>query len=71
MTTKSFAAVSPPRSKPRTTSRSSAEAGDADEALDGIRDARPDVAVLDVRLGEGNGIDVCRQITSEFPEVKC
>jgi two-component system response regulator DevR len=29
----------------------------------------PDVAVLDVRLGDGNGIDVCREITSEFPDV--
>ena len=34
-----------------------------------IRDCRPDVAVLDVRLGDGNGIDVCRQITSEFDDV--
>ena len=46
------------------------EAGDADEALAEIARCRPDVAVLDVRLGEGNGIDVCRQITSEYPEVK-
>jgi two-component system response regulator DevR len=46
------------------------EAGDADEALAEIERCRPDVAVLDVRLGEGNGIDVCRQITSDHPEVK-
>jgi len=46
------------------------EAGDADEALAEIARCRPDVAVLDVRLGEGNGIDVCRQITSDYPEVK-
>jgi two-component system, NarL family, response regulator DevR len=46
------------------------EAGAAGEALDIIRECSPDVAVLDVRLGEGNGIDVCRQITSEMPEVK-
>jgi DNA-binding NarL/FixJ family response regulator len=46
------------------------EAGSSDEAISVIRDCRPDVAVLDVRLGEGNGIDVCRQIGSEFPEVK-
>ena len=45
------------------------ESGDARDALEEIARCSPDVAVLDVRLGDGNGIDVCRQITSEFPEV--
>jgi len=48
------------------------EASTAEEAIAGIREHTPDVAVLDVRLGDGehNGIDVCREITTEFPLVK-
>jgi len=46
------------------------EAGDVEHALDEIRRCLPDVAVLDVRLADGSGIDVCRQITAEFPDVK-
>ena len=38
------------------------ETGDADTALDEIRRCSPDVAVLDVRLGDGNGIDVLRAL---------
>lgn len=46
------------------------EAGSADEALAVVEQCNPDVAVLDVRLGDGNGIDVCREITSTHPEIK-
>jgi two-component system, NarL family, response regulator DevR len=47
------------------------EAGTAGEALRRIPAARPDVAILDARLPDGNGIDVCRDIRSAHPEVHC
>jgi two-component system, NarL family, response regulator DevR len=47
------------------------EAGTADEALRRIPAVRPDVAVLDVRLPDGNGVEVCREIRSRHPEVQC
>jgi two-component system response regulator DevR len=47
------------------------EAGTAAEALARIPAARPDVAVLDARLPDGSGIDVCRDIRSSMPEVRC
>jgi two-component system, NarL family, response regulator DevR len=47
------------------------EAGTAGEALRRIPAARPDVAILDARLPDGNGIDVCRDIRSAHPEVRC
>jgi DNA-binding NarL/FixJ family response regulator len=47
------------------------EAGTADEALSRIPPTRPDVAVLDVRLPDGNGVEVCREVRSRHPEVQC
>jgi len=47
------------------------EAGTAEEALSRIPAARPDVAVLDARLPDGSGIDVCREIRSAVPETYC
>ncbi len=47
------------------------EAGSATEAMKALEFADPDVAVLDISLGDGNGIDVCRQITEQFPDVSC
>jgi DNA-binding NarL/FixJ family response regulator len=47
------------------------EASTAGEALRRIPAARPNVAVLDARLEEGSGIDVCREIRSAHPEVGC
>jgi two-component system response regulator DevR len=47
------------------------EAGTAGEALTGIPAHQPNVAVLDARLPDGNGIDVCRQLTATLPTVRC
>jgi two-component system response regulator DevR len=47
------------------------EAGSAAEALARIPASRPDVAVLDARLPDGSGIDVCRDIRSSQPSVRC
>jgi two-component system response regulator DevR len=51
------------------------EAATADEALERISQTSPDVAVLDVRLGdaggERGGVEVCREIRSAHPEVAC
>jgi DNA-binding NarL/FixJ family response regulator len=41
------------------------EAATVAEALVRIPAARPDVAVLDVRLPDGSGVDVCREVRSQ------
>lgn len=46
------------------------DAGTAAEALARIPALRPDVAILDARLPDGSGIEVCRQVRSALPEVK-
>ena len=47
------------------------EAGSTTEAMHRIPAAHPDVAVLDVRLPDGSGVEVCRDIRSQMPEVRC
>jgi two-component system response regulator DevR len=47
------------------------EAGSYAEAMARIPAVRPDVAILDARLPDGSGIDVCRDIRSAMPDVRC
>ena len=47
------------------------QAATVSEALARIPAARPDVAVLDMRLPDGNGIELCRELRSEWPDLAC
>ncbi|MEU3644868.1 response regulator transcription factor [Lentzea sp. NPDC034063] len=47
------------------------EAASVTEALTMVPATNPDVAVLDVRLPDGNGIELCRELMSRLPDLKC
>ena len=47
------------------------EASTAAEALQRIPAVRPHVAVLDVRLPDGSGVEVCRDVRSQLPGLAC
>ncbi|MGW4958288.1 response regulator transcription factor [Nonomuraea sp. NPDC004186] len=47
------------------------EAGTAESAVARIPTLKPDVAVLDVRLPDGSGVDVCREMRSRVPGLAC
>jgi two-component system response regulator DevR len=47
------------------------EAATVDEAVPGILATRPSVAILDVRLSDGSGVDICRRITRQAPATAC
>jgi two-component system response regulator DevR len=47
------------------------EAGTVEQALPRVLATRPDVAILDARLPDGSGIDVCRDIRSALPSTYC
>jgi DNA-binding NarL/FixJ family response regulator len=47
------------------------EAGTAQAALAQVPSLRPDVAILDIRLPDGDGVSVCRALRSRTPETAC
>jgi len=47
------------------------EAGSVSQALARIPALQPDVAILDVRLPDGNGIELCRDLLSMLPDLRC
>ncbi len=47
------------------------EGGTAEEALHRVPALQPDVAVLDVRLPDGDGVHVCRDLRSKMPDLQC
>lgn len=47
------------------------EAGTVSQALARIPALQPDIAVLDVRLPDGNGIELCRELLTRLPSLRC
>jgi two-component system response regulator DevR len=47
------------------------EAGTVAQGLARISATNPDVALLDMRLPDGDGIDLCREVRSRHPEIHC
>jgi two-component system response regulator DevR len=47
------------------------EAGTVEQALIRVPALRPDVAVLDVRLPDGDGVSACRELRSRVPGLAC
>ena len=47
------------------------ESSTVQQTLGRVTATQPDVVVLDVRLPDGSGIDLCRSILSKHPEMRC
>jgi DNA-binding NarL/FixJ family response regulator len=46
------------------------QAGTIAEAVAGVRQCRPSVVIMDVRLPDGSGVEACREIRSELPDTR-
>lgn len=44
--------------------------GEYFESLRLVADSHPDLAILDIRIENGNGIDILAEITSNYPDIK-
>lgn len=47
------------------------QASSVSEAMARVSALRPDVVVLDVRLPDGNGVELCRELRSKLPDLNC
>ncbi len=47
-----------------------AEAASGNEAIQLVRESEPDIVLLDISLGDRNGIDVLKQLRREFPRIR-
>jgi DNA-binding NarL/FixJ family response regulator len=47
-----------------------ASVGDGRSALNKTKELKPDVLILDIGMPEMNGVDVARQVSHEFPDIR-